>query len=92
MNSELFVIGGFRKPNILKKLFENNYDREKGPYLQFYKLYDNTRIVTTYFCSINLVEGEEQEIPRDTIFIHNPFQEASYGENSNEIRYPQTFY
>ena len=43
MTSELFVTGGFRKPNVQKNLFENNYEREKGPcYLQFHKLYENT--------------------------------------------------
>ena len=31
MTSELFVTGGFRKSNILKKLFENNFEREKDP-------------------------------------------------------------
>ena len=67
MTSELFVTGGFRKPNVRKNLFENNYEREKGPYLQFHKLYDSTWVITTDFCSINLVEGEANETPRETI-------------------------
>ena len=29
LTSELFVTGGFRKPNVRKNLFENNYEREK---------------------------------------------------------------
>ena len=41
MTSELFVTGGFRKPNVQKSLFENNYEKEKGPYLQLDKLYDD---------------------------------------------------
>ena len=90
MTSELFVTGGFRKLNIRKNLFGNNYEREKGPYLQFHRLYDSTWIVTTDFCSINLVEGEANETPRDTI-IYDPFHEASYRENSNEIKYPLSF-
>ena len=65
MISELFVTGGFRKPNVRKNLFGNNYEREKGPYLQFHKLYDSTWVVTTDFCSINLVKGEANETPRD---------------------------
>ena len=56
-SSELFVTGGFRKLNVEKNLFENNYERGKGPYLQFHKLYDSTWVVTTNVCSINLVEG-----------------------------------
>ena len=48
MTAELFVTGGFRKPNGRKNLFKNNYEREKGPYyLQFHKLYDSTWVVTT---------------------------------------------
>ena len=90
MTSELFVTGGFRKLNIRKNLFGNNYEREKGPYLQFHRLYDSTWIVTTDFCSINLVEGEANETPRDTI-IYDPFHEASYRENSNEIKCPLSF-
>ena len=86
MISELFVTGGFRKPN-----FGNNYEREKGPYLQFQKLYDSTWVVTTDFCSINLVEGEANETPKDTVFVHDTFHEASYRENSNEIKYPLIF-
>ena len=70
------VTDGFRKPNIRKNLFENNYEMKKGPYLQFRKLYDSTCVVTTDFCSINLVEGEANETPRDTIFIYDPFHEA----------------
>ena len=42
LTSELFVTGGFRKPNVQKNLFENNYEREKGPFFQFHKLYDST--------------------------------------------------
>ena len=55
MTSEFFVTGGFRKPNVQKSLFEDNYEREKGPYLQFQKRYDSTCEVTTDICSINLV-------------------------------------
>ena len=90
LTSELFVTGGFRKPNVQKNLFENNYEREKGPYLRFHKLYDSTWVVTTDFCCINLVEGKANETPKDTIFIYDPFHEASYRENSNEIKYPLT--
>ena len=72
-------------------MFENNYERKKDPYLQFHKLYDSTWAVTTDFCSINLVEGVANETPRDTIFIHDPFLETPYRENSNEIKYPLTF-
>ena len=61
MTSELFVTGGFRKPSVRKNLFENNYEREKDPYLQFHKLYDNTWVITSEFCSINLAEGEANE-------------------------------
>ena len=91
VTSELFVTGGFRKPSVRKNLFENNYEREKDPYLQFHKLYDSTRVITTEFCSINLVEREANETPRETIFIYDPFHEASYRENSNEIKYPLSF-
>ena len=92
MTSELFVTGGFRKPNVQKNLFENNYEREKGPcYLQFHKLYDNTWVVTTDVCNINLVEREANETPRDTIFICDPFYEAPYWENLNEIKYALLF-
>ena len=38
VTSELFVTSGFRKPSVQKNLFENNYEREKDPYLQFHKL------------------------------------------------------
>ena len=79
MTLELFVTGGFRKPNVRKNLFENNYEREKGPYyLQFHKRYDSTWVVTTDFCSINLVEREANDTPRETILIYNPFYEVSY--------------
>ena len=91
MTSELFVTGGFRKPSVRKNLFENNYKIEKDPYLQFHKLYDSIWVITTEFCSINLVEGEANETPRETIFIYDPFHEASYRENSNEIKYPLSF-
>ena len=90
MTSELFVIGAFRKSNILKNLFEHNYEAEKGPYLQFQKLFDRAWVVTTNFCRINL-KGEANETPRDTIFIYNPFHEAPYRKFSNEIKYVQTF-
>ena len=79
MTSELFVAGGFTKPT--KNLFENNYEREKGSYLHFHKLYDSTWVVTTF----------SNKTPRDTIFIYDPFREASYRENLNEIKYPLTF-
>ena len=82
---------GFTKPKVRKNLFENNYEKGKGPYVQFHKLYDSTCVVTTSFCSINLVEGETNETPRDTIFIHDPFHEASYRENPNEIKYSLIF-
>ena len=92
MTLELFFTGGFRKPNVRKNLFGNNYEREKDPhYLQFHKHYDRTWVVTTDFCSINLVEGEANETPRDTMFIYNPFYELSYQENLNEIKYPLLF-
>ena len=73
MTSELSVTGGFRKPSVRKKLFENNYEREKSPYLQLHKIYDSTWVITTDFCSINLVEGETNEILIETIFIYDPF-------------------
>ena len=41
----------------------------------------------TDFCIINLVEGQADETPRETIFSYDPFQEASYRENLNEIKY-----
>ena len=89
MTSELFVAGGFGKPNARKSLFGNNYEREKSPhYLQFHKRYDSTWVVTTDFCSINLVEREANETPRDTVFISKSFYEASCRENLNEIKYP----
>ena len=79
MTSELFVAGGFGKPNARKSLFENNYEREKSPhYLQFHKRYDSTWVVTTDFCSINLVEREANDTPKETILIYNPFYEVSY--------------
>ena len=75
LTSELFVTGGFRKRNVRKNLFENNYERGKGPcYLQFDKLYDSTWVVTTDFCSLNLVERDGNETPRDTIFISRKFE------------------
>ena len=92
LTSELFVTGGFRKRNVRKNLFENNYERGKGPcYLQFDKLYDSTWVVTTDLCSLNLVERDGNETPRDTIFIYDPFYEASYPENLNEIKYALLF-
>ena len=91
MISELFVIGGIRKTSVRKNLFENNYEREKDPFLQFHKLYDSTWVITTEFCSMNLVEGEANETPRETIFIYDPFHEVSYRENSNGIKYPLLF-
>ena len=78
MTSELFVTGGFRKPNVQKNLFENNYERQKGPYLQFHKLYDSTWVITADICSINLVEGEGNETPRETIFVYDTFHKAPY--------------
>ena len=90
MTSELFVTGGFRKPNVQKNVFENNYEREKDTYVQFHKLYGSTWVGTADFCRINLVEGEANETSRGTIFIYNPFHEESYRENSNEIKYPLT--
>ena len=45
MTSELFATGGFRKPNVRKNLSEINYEREKGPYLQFHKLVPQTFVV-----------------------------------------------
>ena len=91
MTSELFVTGGFREPNVRKNLYENNYERGKGPYLQFHKRYGSTWVTTTDFCSISLVEGEANETPKETIFIYDPFHEASYRENSNEIKYLLSF-
>ena len=49
MTSELFVTGGFRKPSVRKSLFENNYEREKDPFLQFHKLYDSSWVIMTEF-------------------------------------------
>ena len=74
MTSELFVTVGFRKPNVRKNLLENSYEREKSPYLQFYKVYDSTWVVMTDFCSINLVEGEAIETPRETVFTRDLFE------------------
>ena len=91
MTSELFVTGGFRKPSVRKFFFENNYEKEKDPYLQFHKLYDSTWVIKTEFCSINLVKGEANKTPRETIFIYDPFHEVLYRENSNEIKYPLSF-
>ena len=88
--SELFVTGRFRKSSVRKNLLKNNYE-EKDPYLQFHRLYGSTWVITTEFCSINLAEGEVNETPRETIFIFDPFHEASYRENSNEIKYPLSF-
>ena len=45
VTSELFATGGFRKPNVRKNLSEINYEREKGPYLQFHKLVPQTFLV-----------------------------------------------
>ena len=59
--------------------------------MQFHKLYDSTWVVAIDFCSMNLVEGEAIETLRDTIFIYDPFHEASYRENLNEIKYPLKF-
>ena len=39
MTSELSATGGFGKTDVRKNSFENNYEREKGPSLQFHKLY-----------------------------------------------------
>ena len=39
MTTELLVTGGFRVPNVQKKLIRNNHETDKGPYLQFHKLY-----------------------------------------------------
>ena len=49
--------------------------------MQFLKLYDSRWLVTTDVCSINLVEEEANETPRDTIFIH----EAPYRENLRDL-------
>ena len=46
-------------------MFQNNHEREKGPYFQFHKLYDSGWVVTTDFCSIYLVEGKANETLRD---------------------------
>ena len=91
MTLELFVTGGFREPNVRKNLYENNYERGKGPYLQFHKRYRSTWVTTTDFCSISLVEGEANDTPKETIFIYDSFHEASYRENSNEIKYLLSF-
>ena len=73
ITSELFITGRFRKPKVPKNLFGNNYEREKCLYLQFHKRYDSTWVVTTDFCSINLVEEEANKTPRDTVFIYGHF-------------------
>ena len=90
MTSELSVTGGCRKHSVRKKL-KIIMKEKKVLNLQFHKLYDSTWVITTDFCSINLVEGEANETPRETIFIYDPFHEASYRENSNEIKYPLSF-
>ena len=72
-------------------MFENNYEREKGPYLQFRKRYDGTWVLTTDIFSINLVKEEADKTPRETIFIYDPFHETSCRVNSNGIKYPLTF-
>ena len=69
--SELFSTSGFRKPNVQKIYL-------KILIKQLHKLYECTWVVTTGFCSINLVEGEANETPRDAIFIHDPFHEVLY--------------
>ena len=74
--SDLFVIGGFKKTHIWKNLFENNYEREKGPYLQLHKIYYSAWVVTTDLCSINLIEGEANKTPTGIIFIYDPFHKA----------------
>ena len=69
-----------------------NYEREKGPYyLQFQKLYDSTWVVTTDFCSMNLVKREANKTPTDTFFIYDSFYDASCRENLNDIKYPVLF-
>ena len=83
MISELFVAGGFWKSSVRKNLIENNYEREKDPFLQFHKLYDSTWVIRTEFWCINLVEGEPNETLRETVFIYDPFHETLYRENSN---------
>ena len=65
--------------------------KKKSPYLQFHTLYDNTWVITTDFCSINLVKVEASETLRDIIFIYDPFYEALYRENSIEIKYLLAF-
>ena len=82
---------GLESPVPEKIWFKNNYEREKDRYLQFHKLYVCTWVITTEFCSINLVEEEANETPRQTIFIYYPFHEGSYWENSNKIKYPLSF-
>ena len=67
MTSELFVTGGFRKPSVRKIFFENNYEKEKDPYLQFHKLHDSTWVIKTEFCSKNLVKGEANKTPREKL-------------------------
>ena len=86
MTSDLFVIGGFRKANIWKNLFGNNYEREKGPYLQFRKLCYRALVVT-----IDWLKGKQTKHWEILFFIYDPFHEASYRDNLNEIRYPLTF-
>ena len=69
-----------------------NYEREKSPYyLQFQKLYDSTWVVTTDFCSMNLVKREANKTPTDTFFIYDSFYDASCRENLNDIKYPVLF-
>ena len=67
MTSELSPTCGFRKPDVRKNFLENKYEREKGPSLQFRKLYDCTWVVTTDFYSINLVE-EKQTRHREILY------------------------
>ena len=75
MTSELSVTGGYRKHSVRKKL-KIIMKEKKVLNLQFHKLYDSTWVITTDFCSINLVKGEANEAPKETIFIYDPFHEA----------------
>ena len=73
MTTELLVTGGFRVPNVQKSWFEIIMKQTKVLTCSF------TNFISSYnrLCCINLVEGEANETPTDTIFIH----EVSYQEN-----------
>ena len=46
INSQLLNKCGLKMPNIRKSLFEVNYKRDGGPYLQLHKIYGSMWVVT----------------------------------------------